>query len=204
VANKFNIYPRSIPNWVTLWMPDRGGYLAGNLGPGRLDFRFFSLGNLLAILGGLSSEEESQGIIDLIEERWSDLVGRMPIQIVFPAVENLEWEIVTGSDPKNYPWSYHNGGSWPVLIWPLVAAFQKMGRPELGQKVLDLAGDRLIADEWPEYYDGKNGRLIGKEARRYQTWTISGYLLGKMIQENPDYLSLMSFDEDPEIQGCPV
>ena len=203
-VNKFNIYPRSIPHWVTLWMPDRGGYLAGNLGPGRLDFRFFSEGNLLAIMGSLSSEEESQGIIQLIEQRWDDLVGRMPLKIAFPAVENLEWEIVTGSDPKNPPWSYHNGGNWPVLIWPLVAACQKMGRPDLGEKALKIAGDRLIEDEWPEYYDGTNGRLIGKEARRYQTWTISGYLLGQMLLENPDDLSLMTFDEDPEIEGCPV
>ncbi len=203
-VNKFNIYPGSIPHWVTLWIPDRGGYLAGNLGPGRIDFRFFSFGNLLAILGSLSSAEESQEIINLIEERWSDLVGRMPLKICFPPVENLEWEIVTGSDPKNPPWSYHNGGNWPVLIWPLVAAFHKMGRPELGEKVLEVAGDRLIEDEWPEYYDGKNGRLIGKESRRYQTWTISGYLLGKMLQENPESLSLISFEEDPDMEGCPV
>ena len=23
----------------------------------------------------------------------------------------------TGSDPKNWPWSYHNGGHWPSLLW---------------------------------------------------------------------------------------
>jgi hypothetical protein len=50
VANKFNIYAESIPNWLTEWLPETGGYLAGNLGPGLMDFRFFSLGNLLAIL----------------------------------------------------------------------------------------------------------------------------------------------------------
>jgi Alkaline and neutral invertase len=48
VANKFNIYADSIPAWLTEWLPDNGGYLAGNLGSGRMDFRFFALGNLLA------------------------------------------------------------------------------------------------------------------------------------------------------------
>ncbi|WP_277876877.1 MULTISPECIES: glycoside hydrolase 100 family protein [Fischerella] len=42
VANRFNIYPDSIPAWLTEWLPDTSGYLAGNLGPGRMDFRFFT------------------------------------------------------------------------------------------------------------------------------------------------------------------
>ena len=28
-----------------------------------------------------------------------------------------EWQNKTGSDPKNWPWSYHNGGHWPSLLW---------------------------------------------------------------------------------------
>lgn len=196
--NKFNIYPDSIPYWLTEWMPEKGGYLAGNLGPAQMDFRFFTLGNLMAIICSLSSLEESQGIMDLIEQRWDDLVGNMPMKICFPAVEGLEWKILTGCDPKNVPWSYHNGGNWPVLIWLLVAAAQKTGRPHIGRLAIELAEKRLSDDRWPEYYDGKNGRLIGKQARKYQTWTIAGFLLAKELMANPDHLGLFSFDEDFE------
>jgi hypothetical protein len=41
-VNMLNIYPESIPEWVVDWLPARGGYLVGNLGPGRMDFRFFA------------------------------------------------------------------------------------------------------------------------------------------------------------------
>jgi hypothetical protein len=51
-------------------------------------------------------------IMDLIEERWDELVGS-PLKICYPAIENHEWRIITGCDPKNTRWSYHNGGSWP-------------------------------------------------------------------------------------------
>ncbi|MBC6419026.1 MAG: glycoside hydrolase 100 family protein [Prochloron sp. SP5CPC1] len=204
VVNKFNIYPDSIPNWLTEWMPDRGGYLAGNLGPGRMDFRFFALGNLMAIIASLTSEEQSQGIMDLIEERASDLLGRMPMKICFPAVEGLAWQIITGSDPKNTPWSYHNGGSWPVLIWFLMAAALMVGREDLGDKALAIASPRLLEDQWPEYYDGKNGRLIGKAARKNQTWTIAGFLLAHLLRENPSQISLFSFAEDTEAAACAI
>jgi hypothetical protein len=43
-----------------------------------MDFRFFALGNLMAIVSSLASERESQSIMDLIEQRWQDLVGYMP------------------------------------------------------------------------------------------------------------------------------
>jgi hypothetical protein len=204
VVNKFNIYPESIPYWLTEWMPDRGGYLAGNLGPGKMDFRFFSLGNLVAIIGSLTTEGQSSDILNLIEHRWSDLVSQMPIKLCYPAISGLEWRIVTGCDPKNTPWSYHNGGSWPVLLWMMVAACQKMGREDLGDRAMAIAELRLAQDDWPEYYDGKNGRLIGKSSRKFQTWTIAGWLLAKLLRENPRYLDLVSFAADTEAIACTI
>jgi hypothetical protein len=62
-----------------------------------------------------------------------------------------------------------------------------------------MAERRLSEDEWPEYYDGRNGRLVGKASRKYQTWTISGYLLAREFLENPKHLDLISFDEDLEM-----
>ena len=204
VVNKFNIYPESIPYWLTEWMPDRGGYLAGNLGPGKMDFRFFALGNLAAIMGSLTTEHQSQEILNLIEHRWSDLVSKMPIKLCYPAIEGLTWKIITGCDPKNTPWSYHNGGSWPVLLWMMMAACQKMGREDLADRAMAIAEMRLMNDEWPEYYDGKNGRLIGKSSRKFQTWTIAGWLLAKLLRENPDCLNYVCFEEDTEAIACTI
>ncbi len=204
VVNKFNIYPESIPYWLTDWMPDTGGYLAGNLGPGKMDFRFFALGNLTAIMGSLTTDKQSEDILTLIEHRWSDLVGKMPMKLCYPAIEGLSWKIITGCDPKNTPWSYHNGGSWPVLLWMMMAACQKMGREDLADRAMAIAEIRLINDEWPEYYDGKNGRLIGKSSRKFQTWTIAGWLLAKLLRENPDCLNYVCFEEDTEAIACTI
>lgn len=200
--NKFNIYPDTIPDWLTEWLPENGGYFAGNLGPALMDFRFFAQGNLMAIISSLASQEQSQAIMELIEQRWENLVAYMPMKLCFPAVEGRDWELITGCDPKNIPWSYHNAGSWPFLLWEFAAAAQKTGKTKLAEKALEIAAERLVKDEWPEYYDAKNGRLIGKEARKFQTWTIAGFLAAHELLENPDNLELISFEEDSFVISC--
>ncbi|MBD2499892.1 glycoside hydrolase 100 family protein [Anabaena azotica] len=202
VANKFNIFSQSIPDWLIEWLPEKGGYLAGNLGPGRMDFRFFALGNLMAILAGLAGEAEAQCIMNLFVHRWEDLIGYMPVKICYPALQGSEWQIVTGCDPKNTPWSYHNGGNWPVLLWLFTAACLKTGRVELAHEAIAIAESRLTADKFPEYYDGNNGRLIGKEARIYQTWTIAGLMVAKQFLANPNHIELISFPETFIGPGC--
>lgn len=112
-VNKFNVIPDSIPDWVFDFMPLRGGYLIGNVSPARMDFRWFLVGNCIAILSSLATPAQATAIMDLIEERWGDLIGEMPLKISYPALDGHEWRIVTGYDPKNTRWSYHNGGSWP-------------------------------------------------------------------------------------------
>jgi hypothetical protein len=176
------VYPDSIPTWLLDWMPDRGGYLAGNIGPGRIDFRFFALGNMLAIGTGLATESEANSIFDLFEARWDDLVGLMPLKICFPAAEGLEWKLLTGSDPKNVGWSYHNGGSWPCLLWTFVSAALRCDRREVAELAFETACRRVPADGWPEYYDGRQGRLIGRRAVLNQVWSATSLILAhKML-----------------------
>ncbi|KAL3850324.1 hypothetical protein ACJIZ3_012206 [Penstemon smallii] len=198
-VNKFNIYPDQIPPWLVEWMPNKGGYLIGNLQPAHMDFRFFSLGNLWAIICNLATTDQSHAILDLIESKWSDLVAGMPLKICYPALEGQEWRIITGSDPKNTPWSYHNGGSWPTLLWQLTVACIKMNRPEIAEKAIKIAEKRIAKDKWPEYYDTKGARFIGKQAHLYQTWSIAGYLVAKLLIANPSAANILVNIQDAEL-----
>lgn len=203
-VNKFNVIPDSIPDWVFDFMPMKGGYFIGNVSPARMDFRWFCLGNCIAILSSLATPEQEMGIMDLLEERWPDLIGEMPLKIAYPALEGHEWKIVTGCDPKNTRWSYHNGGSWPVLIWLFTAACIKTGRPHMARKAIELLESRLSKDHWPEYYDGTFGRYVGKQARKHQTWSIAGYLVAKMMLEDPSHLGMISMEDDRKTKNASI
>jgi len=187
--NPLNIHPESIPDWVSDWLPDKGGYLAGNIGPGRLDFRFFALGNLIAIITGLASKRMAQDIFALFEARWEDLVGAMPLTICYPALEGNEWALLTGNDPKNVPWSYHNAGRWPCLLHAFTAAAIRAERVDLARRAHAIVEERLLGDGWPEYYDGRRGRLIGRRASFNQTWSATSLIVSHHLLENPDHFS---------------
>lgn len=198
-VNKFNIYPDQISPWLVEWMPNKGGYLIGNLQPAHMDFRFFSLGNLWSVVSSLVTDDQSHAILDLIEAKWSDLVADMPFKICYPALEGQEWQIITGSDPKNTPWSYHNGGSWPTLLWQLTVACIKMNRPEIAARAVKIAEKRLSQDKWPEYYDTKRARFIGKQSQLFQTWSIAGYLVSKLLLADPTAAKILITEEDSQL-----
>ncbi len=186
VENVLNVYPESIPDWLDGWIGEDSGYLAGNKGPGRVDFRFFSQGNLLAILFELATDEEGHAIMNLFEEHREELLGEMPVKIAYPAVDEREWQVITGSDPKNVAWSYHNGGNWPVLIWPFVGAALRKGRLELAEYATQLVDARMEKDNWPEYYDGRKGSLIGRRANFFQVWSATGLIVARELLDNPE------------------
>jgi Alkaline and neutral invertase len=197
--NKYNLFSQSIPfEHLIEWMPENSGYLVGNLGPSHLDCRFFAVGNLIAILGNLTPAKQSFRIMNLIYKRRRELLGDMPMKVCYPAIEGLEWQLVTGCDPKNKPWSYHNGGSWPMITWMLAGAAIHAQHQELVEQLREdilRAGQRLVLDRWPEYYDGSNGRLIGHMARRHQTWSVAGILLAQDFLDHPQHLGLIHFGE---------
>jgi hypothetical protein len=195
-VNKFNIYPEQVSKWLFEWIPNKGGYFIGNLQPAQMDFRFFSLGNFWSICSSLATKSQAEDILDLVESKWDDLIGTMPLKICFPAFAEDEWRIITGSDPKNTAWSYHNGGSWPTLMWQFTVACLKMGRPDLAQRAVETAEKRLSRDRWPEYYDTPSGRFVGKQARLFQTWTIAGFLVTKLLLRNPEAASWLTCDEE--------
>lgn len=74
-----------------------------------------------------------------------------------------------------------------------------MNRPEIALKAIQVAERRISKDKWPEYYDTKQGRFIGKQARLFQTWSIAGYLVAKLLLANPDAAKGLINEEDSEL-----
>jgi glycogen debranching enzyme len=200
--NPWNLHPDAIPAWTMAWLSHGGGYFAGNLGPARLDVHLFALGNLLAVSTGLASEAQADALFDMIERHERDLVGVSGVKLMVPPLEDRDWVTLTGSDQKNVPWSYHNAGSWPMLLWPLASAARVAGRTSFATRVLEVAGPRLCGDGWPEYYDGPYGGLVGRQARLQQTWSAAAVLAATTLLGDDDVDDPFAFARDDDLEDA--
>ncbi|WRX11265.1 Glycosyl hydrolase family 100 - like 1 [Theobroma cacao] len=72
---------------------------------------------------------------------------------------------------------------------------------KIAKRAIELAEHRLPKDEWPEYHDGKSGSYVGKQARKYQTWSVSSYLVAKMMIEILVKLAKKYLQKD-DIKAC--
>ncbi len=198
--NPWNLHPDAIPVWTMAWLAEGGGYFAGNLGPARLDVRFFALGNLLAVSSGLATPAHTQALFELVEHHRRDLVHATGVKLTYPPLEERDWYTLTGSDQKNVPWSYHNAGTWPMLLWPLASAARIAGRHELARDVVARAATRLAGDDWPEYYDGPFGGLIGRRSRLRQTWTVAATLAAAALLADDDDMDPFAFEHDEALE----
>lgn len=74
-----------------------------------------------------------------------------------------------------------------------------MNRPEIAARAIEVAERRISKDKWPEYYDTKRARFIGKQARLFQTWSVAGYLVAKQLLANPSAAKILITEEDSEL-----
>lgn len=74
-----------------------------------------------------------------------------------------------------------------------------MNRPEIAENAIKVAERRIARDKWPEYYDTKGARFMGKQARLFQTWSIAGYLVAKLLIANQSAAKMLINVEDSEL-----
>lgn len=74
-----------------------------------------------------------------------------------------------------------------------------MNRPEIAARAVEIAERRISRDKWPEYYDTKRARFIGKQSQLYQTWSIAGYLVAKLLLADPSKAKMLITEEDSDL-----
>lgn len=89
--------------------------------------------------------------------------------------------------------------TWISFLLQLTVACIKTNRPEIAARAVEVAERHIARDRWPEYYDTKKGRFIGKQARLFQTWSIAGYLVAKLLLNDPSSAKILITDEDSEL-----
>ncbi|KAH0977483.1 hypothetical protein GBA52_027202 [Prunus armeniaca] len=67
--------------------------------------------------------------------KMDELVADMPLKICYPALEGQEWQNHHRQRSQKHSLVYHNGGSWPTLLWQLIMWHApKLNRPEIARE----------------------------------------------------------------------
>jgi hypothetical protein len=143
------------------------------------------LGNSLAILSKIASQERAERLIDYIETNCELLRIRGQLQValppcLFPYMQPGDEDWRARYAIYNQPGEYHNGGVWPFVCGFYIAACVSVGRHELARQKLEVLAE-LVKPwhenecEWGfnEQARAQTGKPIGRD---WQTWSAAMFL----------------------------
>ncbi|MFO7719001.1 MAG: glycoside hydrolase 100 family protein [Gillisia sp.] len=155
--------------------------------------RFDLLGNSLAILSGISSQERSAEIINWIEKECLAMMEKNELNVdlppnFFPFVkpEDSDWNERYAL--HNKPREYHNGGIWPFVCGIYIAALVASKNYSLAEeklvalsKLVKLSKKKNLEFGFNEWHRPENGKPAGQD---WQTWSAALYLYAaKCVEE---------------------
>ncbi len=144
--------------------------------------RFDTIGNLLALIADIPNEERSKKIIKYILD--NKVNYPVPLSCLHPVVEEGDKDWLEIYSIKERPYTYHNGGTWPMIsgFW-IEALMHHSSKKKLAEKELKRFAEELEKSEWvfPEYFHGKTGERMGKF---HMAWSAAGYIIAYNAVKN--------------------
>lgn len=140
---------------------------------------FDTLGNMLAIVTGVATEQQTKQILDYAAA--VHITEPYPAQAVYPVIEpgDPDWREYMRKGDLNLPHQYHNGGIWPFIGGWLILALVQAGRLAEAQQQLAALAElnalgRTSSWEFNEWFHGSTGQPLGKP---HQAWSAALYCL---------------------------
>jgi hypothetical protein len=155
--------------------------------------RFDLLGNSLAILSGIASQDRAETMISWIEEECvalrknGDLTVQLPPNF-FPFTQPNDADWHERYSQYNLPGNYHNGGIWPFICGLYVAALVAAKRFKLAEEklvaltqLIKLSKTGTVKFGFNEWIKAQDGQPKGQD---WQTWSAALYLYAaKCVEE---------------------
>jgi hypothetical protein len=131
--------------------------------------------NILAIIFGLASKNQSEKIINFILK--NRLNKPFPVVVYYPPIKKKEkdWKNYMSHRDQNYPRQYHNGGIWPYVGGFWTCALKKVGKEKLAKDELEKVAKSNQINNWEfnEYFHGKKGKPMGVKKQSWNAGTFA-------------------------------
>ena len=133
-------------------------------------------GNSLTILSDLSTLTIARKVTSFIENK-KRLTG-FPVPVTLKPIkeDSKLWRKYMESHKQNYPYQYHNGGTWPMTACFFAMALHKSKQKKEAQEELEKIAELNQANNWQfnEWFHTKTGQARGMHG---QSWNAGAFLL---------------------------
>jgi len=154
----------------------------------RVDWRFDTIANTLAILSGIADEEQTSHIIDYMKNH--RILEPYPAKSLNPPVtpEDPEYRLIFPDSDFEYsdepglhkerttPGNYHNGGIWPWVGGYAVLAEERAGE-DVSEDIDSLGRLNSIYDYGFIEWINSRGDAEGPRGTTRQSWSAANYML---------------------------
>lgn len=134
---------------------------------------FDSLGNILAIVFGLSDNEQSKKILSYVEKEKIALPYAM--KAIYPPIEknSKDWQDYFEDCDAGTPYHYLNGGIWTFIGGFYILALIRMKKFKEAEFHLKKLAEANLQGSFPEWISPLNKKHYG----HYQAWSAGTYIL---------------------------
>ncbi len=140
---------------------------------------FDSLGNMLAVCGGLAGKEEAESILDFVDKKGID--KPYPVRVIYPPIRRgaKEWQDYFSKCLAAKPNYYINGGIWPYVGGFYVTALVKAERFERAEHELKklLRCNKLGVNYKWEFNEWVHPGTRKAGGSSYHAWSAGAFIL---------------------------
>lgn len=151
--------------------------------------QFDLFGNSLALYLGWGNSSNSKSVVGFVKKTMTEN-NLKSVPAFWPPIfpEERDWTsllAIQGPEFKNYPYEYHNGGGWPMLLGWWGLTLWRLGLFSEAQQMVEHI-ERINADFFPEYINTQDAKPKGTMNCTWSAATVA--VLKKQLSQPGDVL----------------
>ena len=156
------------------------GYMPCSFSPSGYKTQFDAFANSLALLLNIGSDSYQIQMLDYANSLASETkLGLLPA--FWPPVfeTDEDWYLLKNNckyEFRNYPYEFHNGGSWPMVNAFFGLALLSKGKKEMVSTLLEKINEANAKDEF-SFYENFNTHTTKPNGVRYCAWSAAATVL---------------------------
>jgi len=199
ILNKININYKKRQTSEKVYHPkaykqlEQLDYWVASLEPAGYQTQFDAFANSLTLMLDIGDDNEHQQLLDYCQ----NLKNELPLNALpafWPVIEegDKEWGLLTNNCKyafRNYPYQFHNGGTWPMVNGFYGIGLCQQNQNEEANKVLEQISTLNAKANWG-FYENFDSKTEEPNGVKYCTWSAAATIMLTQFLNGKQWIGL--------------